>query len=99
MKGEVAVGQKFSNFICISDIIKVGPFGDIITTILVALDCGTVVVCVIPEHVCLVPVGGDPCQITLMHIKRTNGNGLCGVSMLVEDGNGQSTVENLDDCI
>ena len=99
MKGEVAVGQKFFNFICISDIIKVGPFGNISTAILVALDCSTVIVCVIPEHVCLVPVGGDPCQITLMHIKLANGNGLFGVGMLVEDGNGQSTVENLDDRI
>ena len=81
---EIAVRQKFINHYSVGHIVKVGPLGEVVATILVALNSGTVVRSIVPQLVGLEPIWGDPCNITFLHIKFLQRPGLWMVCVLVE---------------
>ena len=93
---EIAVRKKFINHFGTGHIVKVGPLGEVITTVLVALNSGTVVRGIVPQLVGLEPVWGDPRDVTLLDVKFLQMLGIWLVCEFIENRDGQPTMKHLN---
>jgi hypothetical protein len=97
MKRVIAVREELVNHLGTGDVVEVRPVCKVGDSVLIALDCGAIVLGAIPQLVCLEPVGRNPRCVAGLDVKLHQRWSIGAIYVLVEDFYRQPAVQNVND--